>query len=149
MLDPLDPSVKDCYDPPLDQPPAERPRPFSIEPGACVLGESVEWFRIPEDCTTLLLCKSTWARCFIDLNTTPLEPGWQGTVTVEIVNHATLPVMLRPGEGIGQVVFFSAGRLCNVPYNQRPGASYQDQRGPTGPRPLPPQPVAHDPPPLL
>lgn len=132
-LDPLDPDVsRKCFDPPVVLRTA-----FTLPPGRCVLATSVEWLRIPEDVLTLVLCKSTWARCFADLNTTPLEPGWQGEVTVEIVNHATLPLVVRPGEGIGQLVFLAGSRCAELPYSRRKDAAYQDQRGPT-----PPQPVA-------
>lgn len=113
--------------------PVERiDRPFLLEPGTCVLAESVERFRIPEDCQALVIIKSTWARCFLDLNTTPLEPGWIGTVTLEIVNHATLPIRIRPWEGIGQVVFYSGRGPCKKPYHKAGGA-YQNQSGPTIP----------------
>jgi dCTP deaminase len=105
---------------------------FLLEPGTCVLAESVERFRIPEDCQALVIIKSTWARCFLDLNTTPLEPGWIGTVTLEIVNHATLPIRIRPWEGIGQVVFYAGDGPCKVPYHKAGGA-YQNQSGPTIP----------------
>jgi dCTP deaminase len=104
-----------------------------IEPHGCLLAETVEWIRVPEDCLCLVTIKSTWARCFLNLNNTTLEPGWQGTITLELTNTSRLPIRVRPFHGIAQVVFLQ-GPPCTLPYNDRTEASYQDQRGPTPPR---------------
>lgn len=96
-----------------------------------VLGESLEHFQIPEDIVADVMGKSTLARRGIDLNTTPLEPGWRGIITIEITNVSNHPVLLRAGEGIGQVRFNKGDVPCDVPYNRKPGASYQDQSGVT------------------
>lgn len=106
----------------------------TIPPHGVLLAESVEVVRVPEDVTVLVLCKSTWARCFLNLNTTPLEAGWQGTVTLELANMAPRPLVVYPGHGVGQLQFFR-GRPCKVPYNRRPGGgTYQNQKGPTPPK---------------
>lgn len=134
VLDPLDPDVGYAFDPTPDLPARQMAAPFVLEPGGCLLGESVERFRIPEDVQALVIVKSTLARLFLDLNTTPLEPGWEGTVTIEIKNNAILPQLIRPGEGIGQVVFLAAAECAAVPYNRQPLSAYQHQTGPTTPR---------------
>lgn len=104
-----------------------------IPPHGFILAETFEELRIPEDCLAEVIGKSTWARCGITLITTPLEPGWQGRVTLEIANLTPFPVEVFSWQGIGQVVF-APGHPCDVPYNKKPGASYQDQTGITAPR---------------
>jgi dCTP deaminase len=108
--------------------------PFEVPAGGCLLGESVERMRIPEDWAGHVLGKSTLARAFVNLNMTLLEPGWEGTVTIEIVNLNPVPLVIYPGEGIAQVVFNGAERPCVRSYNRRPEAAYQSQNGPTLPR---------------
>lgn len=103
----------------------------TIEPHGCVLAETLEYIRVPEDVGVLVLCKSTWARCFITLNTTPLEPGWDGTVTLEIHNQSHRPVSVFAGHGIGQLWFNKCVTPPLVPYNARKNPTYQGQRGPT------------------
>lgn len=106
----------------------------TIPPHGVLLAETVETVRVPEDCVVIVLCKSTWARCFLNLNTTPLEPGWSGTVTLELANMAPRPIRIAAGDGVGQLVFF-AGTACAVPYNKRRGGGrYQNQSEPTPPR---------------
>jgi len=86
------------------------------------------------ECGNFALASGVFVKnCFVNLNTTALEPGWEGTVTLEVVNLSSLPVRLRPGEGVGQVVFFAGSGPCGVPYYRQPGASYQGQAGPTVP----------------
>lgn len=102
-----------------------------IEPGGCLLAETAETVRVPEDVGVLVLCKSTWARCFLNLNTTPLEPGWRGTVTLEIHNQSARTVEVFSGHGVGQLWFFQAQSPPLVPYNRRAAPTYQDQSGPT------------------
>lgn len=103
--------------------------PVVIPPGDVLLGETVETVRVPRDALALVLCKSTWARVFLNLNTTPLEPGWRGTVTLELANMSRRHLLVYPGHGIGQLVFFS-GERCLRAYDER-GGVYQDQSGPT------------------
>lgn len=113
--------------------------PFTVEhgqgvilpPHGCVLAETMEFIRVPEDVGVLVLCKSTWARCFVNLNTTPLEPGWEGTVTLEIHNQSAREVEVFAGHGIGQLWFLKTCLPPAVAYNERPNPTYQNQRGPT------------------
>lgn len=101
-----------------------------LEPGAAVLAECMEYIEVPADCTVRIMCKSTYARCFIHLNTTPADPGWKGVLTVEIKNDNVLPVKLHVGQGIGQVIFEELTSPADRPYD----GSYQGQTGVTLPR---------------
>ena len=101
-----------------------------IPANGIVLGRSIERFRMPPDVAALCVSKSTLARCGLILNTTPFEPGWEGTATLEISNTAPRPVIIRAGEGIGQVVFFKAADRPSVTYADR-GGKYQNQVGVT------------------
>ena len=105
-----------------------------LPPNGFILGMSVERFVIPEDVIAIVTTKSTYARVGICLNMTPLESGWQGTVTIEIANLSQLPVRIHPGEGIGQVIFYEGSAPCLVPYNKKPHAMYQNQTGVTAAR---------------
>jgi dCTP deaminase len=98
-----------------------------IPAGSFVLGRSLEYFRIPRD--TLAICqgKSTYARCGLIVNVTPLEPEWEGFITISLVNGGPAPVRVHAGEGIGQVVFLRAESVCGVSYADRKG-KYQAQR---------------------
>lgn len=100
-----------------------------IPPNSYVLGRSVEYFRIPPDVMTICVGKSTYARAGIIVNVTPLEPGWEGHVTIEISNATTLPAKVYAGEGIMQVIFFR-GEPCAKSYADKQG-KYQGQRGVT------------------
>ena len=104
--------------------------PILLEPGECVLAETIETVYVPRDCIVLVMCKSTWAREFLNLNTTPLEPGWKGTVTLELKNMNPIPLVVYPGHGIAQLVFV-AGPIPTVAYDQRANPTYQNQTGPT------------------
>jgi deoxycytidine triphosphate deaminase len=106
---------------------------YVIEPGAAVLAEVFEYLEIPWDCVGDIIGKSTWARVFIELNTTTLEPGWRGRPTLEIKNNCPRAVVLHPGRGICQVRF---SLMTSVPlrhYGQRDNAHYQDAYGLQGP----------------
>lgn len=105
-----------------------------VPPNSFCLARSLEHLRVPEDCLAIVMGKSTYARCGIALPMTPLEPGWEGTVTLEISNDTRLPVRLRAGHGIAQVVFLQGSGYTQVPYNRKKGARYQGQRGITLPR---------------
>ena len=100
-----------------------------IPPNSYVLGHSVEYFRIPRNLMTVCVGKSTYARCGIIVNVTPLEPGWEGHITIEISNSAPLPAKVYAGEGILQVLFFEGGS-CRTSYADRHG-KYQAQQGTT------------------
>ena len=103
-----------------------------IPPNSYVLGRSVEYFRMPRDLLAIVLGKSTYARSGIIVNVTPLEPGWEGHVTIEIGNATPLPAKVYANEGIAQVVFLH-GDAPDVSYADKDG-KYQHQRGITLPR---------------
>ena len=98
-----------------------------IPPHEFFLAESVEKFRMPDNVLGVVYGKSTYARCGIVTNVTPLEPGWEGTVTLEISNTTNNPVVLYPYEGLCQVVFFQ-GNFPDVNYRTK-GGKYQHQKG--------------------
>lgn len=103
-----------------------------IPPNSFALAESVEWLEVPRDVLALCLGKSTYARCGIVVNATPLEPGWRGRVTLEVSNTTPLPAVVYAGEGICQVLFLRGEGPCRVSYADRRG-KYQDQQGLTPP----------------
>jgi len=104
-----------------------------IPPNSFCLARTVEYFRIPRGVMGICLGKSTYARCGIVVNITPLEPEWEGHLTIEISNTTPLPAKIYSGEGIAQVIFFEADELCRVSYADRKG-KYQAQRGVTPPK---------------
>lgn len=104
-----------------------------IPPNSFALGYSVEYFRIPRDVLVICLGKSTYARCGIVVNVTPLEPEWEGHVTIEISNTTPLPAKIYANEGIAQLLFLKGEELCEVSYADKAG-KYQAQRGITLPR---------------
>lgn len=103
-----------------------------IPPNSFALAETVEVIRIPRDVMAICVGKSTYARCGIIVNVTPLEPEWRGKVTIEISNTTPLPARIYANEGIAQMVFLKADRVCAVSYADKDG-KYQDQRGLTLP----------------
>lgn len=103
-----------------------------IPPNSFALGETVETFEIPRDVLAICLGKSTYARCGIIVNVTPLEPEWKGKITIEISNTAPLPAKIYAGEGIAQILFLRANECCHVSYADKRG-KYQDQTGLTLP----------------
>jgi len=104
-----------------------------IPPNSFALGRSLEYFRIPRTVLGLCLGKSTYARCGIVVNLTPLESEWQGHLTIEISNTTPLPAKIYSSEGIAQVIFLESEQVCEVSYADR-GGKYQFQRGITIPR---------------
>ncbi len=92
-----------------------------------VLGQSIEYFKIPRTITGLCTGKSTYARCGIIVNVTPLEAEWEGYLTIEISNNSPLPTKLYAGEGIAQILFFESDECCAVSYADRKG-KYQGQK---------------------
>ena len=104
-----------------------------IPPNSFVLTRSVEYFRIPKDVLVICLGKSTYARCGLIVNVTPLEPGWEGHVTLEISNTTPLPAKVYANEGVAQSLFFKGSDKCEVSYADRAG-KYMGQRGVTLPR---------------
>ncbi len=104
-----------------------------IPPNSFALARTVEYFRIPRDVLVICLGKSTYARCGIIVNVTPLEPEWEGHVTLEFSNTTPLPAKIYAGEGCAQVVFLGADGVCETSYRDR-GGKYQGQTGVTLPR---------------
>jgi len=104
-----------------------------IPPNSFALARTVEYFRIPRNVLTICLGKSTFARCGIIVNVTPLEPEWEGHVTLEFSNTTTLPAKIYANEGAAQMIFFEADEVCEVSYKDR-GGKYQGQRGVTLPK---------------
>lgn len=105
----------------------------TIPPNSFVLAHTVEYFRIPRDVLVICLGKSTYARCGIIVNVTPLEPEWEGHVTLEFSNTTPLPAKIYANEGACQFIFLKADSLCEISYGDRAG-KYQGQRGVTLPR---------------
>jgi dCTP deaminase len=104
-----------------------------VPPNSFALARTVEYFRIPRNVLTICLGKSTYARCGIIVNVTPLEPEWEGHVTLEFSNTTTLPAKIYANEGIAQMVFFESDEVCETSYADR-GGKYQGQRGVTLPK---------------
>lgn len=104
-----------------------------IPPNSFALARTVEYFRIPRDVLVICLGKSTYARCGIIVNVTPLEPGWEGHVTLEFSNTTPLPAKVYADEGACQFLFLQGNEPCEVSYADRAG-KYQGQRGVTLPR---------------
>jgi len=105
----------------------------TIPPNSFALARSIEYFRMPRNVTGVVLGKSTYARCRIVTNFTPLEAGWEGHITIEISNTTPLPARIYANEGIAQVLFFAGDEPCRVSYADRKG-KYQGQRGITLPK---------------
>ncbi|OGV28728.1 MAG: dCTP deaminase [Legionellales bacterium RIFCSPHIGHO2_12_FULL_35_11] len=103
-----------------------------IPPNSFVLARTIEYFRIPRNILTICLGKSTYARCGIIVNVTPLEPEWEGHVTLEFSNTTTLPAKIYANEGVAQMIFLEATDPCEVSYRDRNG-KYQGQTGVTLP----------------
>ncbi len=104
-----------------------------IPPNSFALCETVETISVPRDVLAICVGKSTYARCGLVLNVTPLEPEWRGKVTLEISNTTPLPAKVYANEGIGQLLFFKADMACRVSYADK-GGKYQDQVGLTLPK---------------
>jgi len=104
-----------------------------IPPNSFALARTVEYFRIPRNVLTLCVGKSTYARCGIIVNVTPLEPEWEGHVTLEFSNTTPLPARIYANEGVAQVIFLESDEVCDTSYRDR-GGKYQGQKGVTLPR---------------
>lgn len=104
-----------------------------IPPNSFVLGSTVERFKIPRDVLVVCVGKSTYARCGLVVNVTPLEPDWEGYVTLEFSNTTPLPAKLYANEGACQFLFFRSSSPCTTSYGDRKG-KYQNQVGVTLPR---------------
>ena len=104
-----------------------------IPPNSFALARTVEYFKIPRSILTLCLGKSTCARCGIIVNVTPLEPEWEGHVTLEFSNTTNLPAKIYANEGVAQMLFFESDQVCKTSYKDR-GGKYQGQTGVTLPK---------------
>jgi dCTP deaminase len=103
-----------------------------IPPNSFALAETVEYLEIPRDIIAICLGKSTYARCGIIVNVTPLEPEWRGKITLEISNTTPLPAKIYANEGIAQILFLRTEAVCQTSYADKKG-KYQDQKGLTLP----------------
>ena len=104
-----------------------------IPPNSFVLSSTVEYFRIPNDVMVICLGKSTYARCGIIVNVTPLEPSWEGNVTLEFSNTTPLPAKIYANEGAAQFIFLKGNEKPNITYADRNG-KYMKQSGVTLPK---------------
>ena len=104
-----------------------------IPPNSFVLARTVEYFKIPNDVLVICLGKSTYARCGIIVNVTPLEPGWKGHVTLEFSNTTPLPAKIYANEGAAQFIFLKGNEEPAVTYEKRNG-KYMNQTGVTLPK---------------
>lgn len=100
---------------------------FVIPPHGFALGSTKEYFKIPRDILVICLGKSTYARCGLIVNVTPLEPGWEGFVTLEFSNTTPLPIRIYANEGICQFIFLKASNVCETSYEDRSG-KYMNQK---------------------
>src|SRR4051794_13143832 len=126
-IDPKDFDDSSLVEPPL-RTAADGSRYYLMPPHSYALGVTVETFRMPRNVTGICMCKSTYARAGLMLNTTPLEAGWTGRLVIELGNLADLPLRVYVGEGIGQVIFLESDDDCDVSYEDR-GGKYQGQTG--------------------
>lgn len=104
-----------------------------IPPNSFALARTIEYFKIPRNVLTICLGKSTYARCGIIVNVTPLEPEWEGHVTLEFSNTTPLPAKIYANEGVAQMIFLESDEVCERSYLDRAG-KYQGQKGITLPR---------------
>jgi len=99
-----------------------------VPPNSFALARSVEYFKIPRNVLTICVGKSTYARCGIIVNVTPLEPEWEGFVTLEISNTTPLPARIYSNEGLCQIIFLESDEICETSYKDKKG-KYQAQKG--------------------
>ena len=104
-----------------------------IPPNGFALARTVEYFRIPREVLVVCLGKSTYARCGIIVNVTPLEPEWEGHVTLEFSNTTSLPAKIYANEGCAQFLFIGGDEPCEISYKDR-GGKYMGQTGITLPK---------------
>lgn len=104
-----------------------------IPPNSFALARTVEYFKIPRDVLVVCLGKSTYARCGLIVNVTPLEPEWEGHVTLEISNTTPLPARVYANEGVAQFLFLQGDQPCEISYADK-GGKYMGQKGVTLPR---------------
>ena len=112
---------------------SKRSKVCVIPPNSFALARTVEYFKIPENVMVICLGKSTYARCGIIVNVTPLEPGWEGFVTLEFSNTTPLPAKIYANEGAAQFIFIRGNEKPEVSYSKRKG-KYMKQKGVTLPK---------------
>lgn len=100
---------------------------YTISPNNFVLARSLEYFKIPRDILVVVFGKSTYARCGLVVNITPLEPEWEGYITISIINPLNHKIKIYSNEGIAQVVFLKTENLCEISYKDKKG-KYQAQK---------------------
>lgn len=98
-----------------------------ISANSFLLAKSLEYFKMPANVLGIVTGKSTYARCGLLVNVTPLEPGWEGFLTISISNTTPRPLKIYAGEGIAQVLFFESDQMCKVSYRDKKG-KYQGQQ---------------------
>lgn len=108
-----------------------------IPPNSFALARTVEYFKMPRDVIAICLGKSTYARCGIIVNVTPIEPEWEGHITLEFSNTTPLPAYIYANQGVAQLVFVTADTICETSYKDRNG-KYMGQTGITLPKVLAP-----------
>lgn len=106
---------------------------ITIKPCSHILGRSIEYFRIPRNVIGIVVGKSTYARCGVIVNVTPLEPEWEGFLTISISNISNFPAIIYAEEGIAQIIFFESDEECEISYKDGKGR-YQKQKGIVLPR---------------
>jgi dCTP deaminase len=99
-----------------------------VPPNSYIICRSLEYFRIPRDVIVVCFGKSTYARSGVIVNVTPLEPEWEGFITMSVSNTSPFPVKIYANEGIAQIVFLEASELCEISYADKKG-KYQAQKG--------------------
>lgn len=98
-----------------------------IPPNSFVLSRSFEYIKMPKNILSICLGKSTYARCGLIVNVTPLEPGWEGHITLEVSNTTPLPAKIYAGEGIAQLIFIEGHEAPDVTYDSRKGKYHKDR----------------------
>jgi len=104
-----------------------------VPPNSFALASTIEYFKMPRDVLGIVLGKSTYARCGIIVNVTPIEPEFEGHITIEISNTTPLPAKIYANEGIAQLLFFQGDNACEITYKDKKG-KYQNQKGITLPK---------------
>ena len=104
-----------------------------IPPNSFALARTVERFNVPRNVLIVAVGKSSYARCGIVVTVTPLEPEWEGYVTLEFSNTTPRPAKIYANEGVAQMLFFESDEVCETSYKDR-GGKYQGQKGVTLPK---------------
>jgi dCTP deaminase len=103
---------------------------FVIHPGEFVLGRTQEWVELPDDLVARIEGKSSLGRLGLIVHATAgfVDPGWKGTLTLEITNLTRVPIILWPGKPIAQLSFMTLDRPAERPYGHPElGSHYHGQ----------------------